>query len=59
MQSRRKPDFQSLQLHTFQPNHRKRSHTVSFSQDFFEDDPNYQEIDIPEDHILNLPSTRI
>ena len=59
MQSRRKPDFQSLQLHTFHPNHRKRSHTVSISQDSFEDDPNYQEIDIPEDHILKLPSTRI
>ena len=59
VQARRKPDFQSLQLHTFQPNQRKRSHTVSISQDSFEDDPNYQEIDIPEELILNLPSTRI
>ena len=59
VQTRRQPDFQSLRLHTFQPNQRKRFHTISISRDSFEDDPNYQEIDIPEELILNLPSTRI
>ena len=59
VQSRQKPDFQSLQLHTFQPNQRKRSHTVSISQDSFEEDPNYQEIDLLQELILNLPSTRV
>ena len=59
VQRRRKPDFQSLQLHTFQSNQRKRSRTISISRDSFEDDPNYQEIDIPEELILNQPRTRI
>ena len=31
--SRTKPDFQSLHLHTFQPNERKRSSEMSLSQD--------------------------
>ena len=59
VQSRRKPDFQSLQLYTFQPNQRKCSHTVSISQDSFEEDRNFQEIDLLEELILNLPSTRV
>ena len=59
IQQHRKPDFQYLQLHTFQPNHRKRSHTVSISQDSFEDDPPYQEIDIPEELVLYLPSSLV
>ena len=59
VQARRKPDFQSLQLHTFQPNQRKRSHIVSISQESIEDDHNLEEIDIPEEFILNLPSSRV
>ena len=54
----REPDFQSLQLHSFHPDPRKRSHHISISKDSFEDNPNYQEIDIPEEFV-NLPSTRI
>ena len=57
MSSHRKPDFQSIQLHILQPNKRRRSRGISHSRDFFEDDPDYQEI--PEELILNLPSTRI
>ena len=54
--SHKKPDFQSLQLNTFHPNKRKRSHGISHSRDFFDDDPDYQKI--PEELTLNLPSTR-
>ena len=54
--SRTKPGFQSLQLHTFQPNKRKRSHGISLSRDSLDKDPDYQEI--PEELFLNLPSTR-
>ena len=57
MGSHRKLDFQSLQLHTFQSNKRKRSRGNSHSSDSFDDDPHYQEI--PEELILNLPGTRI
>ena len=55
--SRMKPDFQSLYLHTFQPNKRKRSHGISLSREYLDKDPDYQEI--PEELFLNLPSTRI
>ena len=34
--SRTKPGFRSLQLHTFQPNKRKRSRGISLSRDSFE-----------------------
>ena len=57
MGSHKKPDFQSLQQHAFQPNKRNRSRGISQTRDFFEDDPDYQEI--PEVLILNLPCTRI
>ena len=55
--SRIKPDFQSLHLHTFQPNKRKRSQGTSLSRDSLDKDPDYQEN--PEDLFLNLPSTRV
>ena len=55
-ETHRKTDFQSLQLQTFCPTKRKRSHGVSLSKDSFDDDPDYKEI--PEEHILNLPDTR-
>ena len=57
IQSHKKPNFQSLQLHTFQPNKRKRSCGISLSRESSDDDPDYHEI--PEELILNLPSTRI
>ena len=57
IETHRKPDFQSLHLHTFHPNKRKRSNAISLSKDSFEDDPDYQET--PKELILNLPSTRI
>ena len=41
--SHKKPDFHSLQLHTFHPNKRKRSHGISLSRDSFDDDPDHQE----------------
>ena len=53
--SRMKPDFQSLQLHTFRPNKRKRSGGISLSRDSLDKDPDYKEI--PEELFLNLPST--
>ena len=52
-----KPDFESLHLHTFQSNKRKRSRGISFSRDSFDKGPDYQEI--PEELFLNLPSTRL
>ena len=55
--SRMKPHFQSLHLHNFQPNKRKRSRGTSLSRDFIDKDPDYQEI--PDELFLNLPSTRI
>ena len=55
--SRMKPDFQSLHLHTFQPNILKRSHEFFLSHDSIEKDPDYQEI--PKDLLFNPPSTRI
>ena len=57
VESHRKLNFQSLHLHTFHPNKRKRSRAISLSKDSFEGDPDYQEI--AEKLILNLPSTRI
>ena len=45
--SHMKPDFQSLHLHTFQPNKRKHSRGTSLSRDSLDKDPDYQEI--PED----------
>ena len=51
--SRTKADFQSLHLHTVQPNKRKRSRGISLSQDLFENDSDYQEI--PKDLLFNLP----
>ena len=53
--SRMKPDFQSLHLHTFQPNKLKRSREISLSHDPIEQDLDYQEI--LEDLLFNLPST--
>ena len=55
--SRTKPDFQTLHLHIFQPNKPKRSRGISFSGDSIEKDPDYQEI--PEELFFNLPSTRL
>ena len=52
-----KPDFQSLHLHTFQPNKPKRSRGISLSRDSLDKGPDYQEI--PEELFLNLPSTRL
>ena len=53
--SRMKSDFQSLHLHTFQPNKRKRSRGISLSSDSLDRDPDYQEIS--EELFLNLPCT--
>ena len=55
--SRTKPDFQSLRLHTFQPNKGKRSRGISLSRDSIEKDPEYQ--GIPEELLFNLPSSRL
>ena len=44
IESHKKPHFQSLQLQTFQPGKRKRSHGISLSRDSFDDNPDYQEI---------------
>ena len=55
--SRTKPDFQFLHLHTFQTNKRKRSRGISLSRDSIDKYPDYQEI--PEELFLNLPSTRL
>ena len=55
--SRMKPDFQTLHLHNFQPNKRKRSRGISFSRDSLDKHPDYQEN--PEERFLNLPRTRI
>ena len=55
--SRMKPNFQSLHLHTFQPNMRKRSRGISLSRDSLDKEPDYQEI--PEELFLNLPSTLV
>ena len=55
--SRTKPDFKSLHLHTFQPNKRKRSLEISLSRDSIENDPEYQEV--PKELFFNLPSTRL
>ena len=54
--SHTKPDFQSLHLHTFQPNKRKRSRGISLSRASLDKDHDYQ--GIPEELFLNLPSTR-
>ena len=59
VQAHRKPDLHSLKLHTFHPNQRKRSNIVSISRDSLEEDHNYQEIDLPEELILNLPGSRV
>ena len=57
IESHKKPDFQSLYLHTFYPNKRNCSCGISLSRDSIQDDPDYQEI--PEDDLLILPSNRI
>ena len=44
MNSRTKPDFQSLHLHTFQTNKCKRSRKMSLSRDSLDKDPDYLEI---------------
>ena len=56
-ESHKTPDSQSLKLHTFYPNKRKRSHGVSVSRDSFDDDLYCQEV--LEEPVLYLPSTRI
>ena len=56
IESHKKPDFQSLYLHTFYPNKRNCSCGISLSRDSIQDDPDYQEI--PEEDRLILPSTR-
>ena len=55
--SRTRPDFQSLHLHTFLPIKRKRSGGISLSRDSIEKDPDCQKI--PEEIFFNLPSTRL
>ena len=57
LHSHKQPDFQSLQLHTFHPNNRKRSHGISLSGNSFDVDSDYQEIQ--DELIFNLPSNRI
>ena len=54
--SHNKLDFHPLHLHTFQPSERRRSRGISLSKDFFENDPDYQEI---SEELHNLPSNRI
>ena len=54
---RTKPDFQSLHLHNFQPNKRKRSRRISLSRNSIDKAPYYQEIS--EELFLNRPSTRL
>ena len=55
--SRTKPDFQSVHLHTFQPNILKHSRGIFLSRDSFENYPDYQEI--PEEFLFNLQSTLV
>ena len=51
--SQRKPNFQSLHLDNSQPNKRKNSGGLSFSKDFFENDPDYQKISVYIVLVLN------
>ena len=51
--SRTKRNFQSLHLHTFQPNKFKTSREIYLSQDSNGKDPDYQEIQEPLGKLLN------